>query len=265
MPAARHAAGRDMAALGMHPRLAHMVLRGRAGTRRLACGIAALLSERDRCAAGPARATLTSRTDRSAAGRAATRDGRHVEPCARPARHAAGRAALGRMRPSRAPAVRTGGRRRCRPAAGVRLAGPDRPGQKAAGALRTERRPRRGVRRATAWRRSEYIVVAALDAGEREARIQLAASLDPGDSRTHFAAIDHGGARSHGNPSARPSRAPGAATRPAGAAEEPLPAPPAARARGDARDCARWTRLPAVDAQPRAVAGPGPIVRGQRC
>ncbi len=42
------ALGREMASLGLHPRLAHMVLQGRRlGLGRLACEIAALLTERD--------------------------------------------------------------------------------------------------------------------------------------------------------------------------------------------------------------------------
>jgi ATP-dependent helicase HrpB len=57
------ALGRDMAALGVHPRLAHMVLRARSlGLARLGCEIAAVLSERDplrggrRAGSGPAHA-----------------------------------------------------------------------------------------------------------------------------------------------------------------------------------------------------------------
>jgi ATP-dependent helicase HrpB len=46
--------GRAMAALGFHPRLAHMMLRAReAGAGALACDIAALLSERDIVRVGP--------------------------------------------------------------------------------------------------------------------------------------------------------------------------------------------------------------------
>ena len=48
------ALGRDMATLGIHPRLAHMVLRARSlGRVELACQVAALLSERDPLRAAP--------------------------------------------------------------------------------------------------------------------------------------------------------------------------------------------------------------------
>jgi ATP-dependent helicase HrpB len=58
--------GREMAALPIHPRLAHMVLRSRAlGATALACEVAALLSERDvlRGTAGPIDADITFRLD----------------------------------------------------------------------------------------------------------------------------------------------------------------------------------------------------------
>src|SRR6185437_14674676 len=46
--------GRDMARLGLHPRLAHMLLAAkRLGRGRLAAAIAALLGERDILKAGP--------------------------------------------------------------------------------------------------------------------------------------------------------------------------------------------------------------------
>ena len=58
--------GREMAALPVHPRLAHMLLRSRAlEATPLACEVAALLSERDvfRGTAGPIDADLTMRID----------------------------------------------------------------------------------------------------------------------------------------------------------------------------------------------------------
>ena len=58
--------GREMAALGVHPRLAHMVLRAQGlGLGALGCAVAALLSERDplRAETGPADPDLRSRLD----------------------------------------------------------------------------------------------------------------------------------------------------------------------------------------------------------
>lgn len=58
--------GREMHALPIHPRLAHMILEARAhGAQRLACDVAALLSERDimRGAGAPPDANLAHRVD----------------------------------------------------------------------------------------------------------------------------------------------------------------------------------------------------------
>ncbi len=58
--------GREMAALGLHPRLAHMILRGSAlGVGGVACDLAALLEERDvlRSTSGPTPTDLRLRTE----------------------------------------------------------------------------------------------------------------------------------------------------------------------------------------------------------
>ena len=192
--------GRDMAALGLHPRLAHMVLRGRdLGFERLACWIAALLSERDPLRAGP------GFRDADFAHRIEVLHGRAAPPGMDVDSGAVRRVQrviqqverqLGRMRPSRAPAtphLAEGD------AVGLLLAFayPDRIGRaREGGGGRYALSGGRGATftEATALARSEFIVVAALDAGEREARIQLAASLDPALLETHFSASIHEGA-----------------------------------------------------------------------
>ena len=186
--------GREMAALGVHPRLAHMILRGQAlGLGPLACAVAAVLSERDplRGVAGPADPDLRSRVDAlrgrglppgtSADRGALARIGRVVEQLERrigrraPAGGAAGTAPeeseavglllafaypdrIGRSRGEGGRYVLSGGR-------GAALPGP------------------------SALARSEYLAVAALDAGEREARIQLAAPLSLPLLLQHFGGL----------------------------------------------------------------------------
>jgi ATP-dependent helicase HrpB len=191
--------GRDMAALGLHPRLAHMVLRGRdLGFERLACWIAALLSERDPLRAGP------GFRDSDFAHRIEVLHGRAAPPGMDVDSGAVRRVQrviqqverqLGRMRPSRAsatPHLAEGD------AVGLLLAFayPDRIGRaRESGSGRYALSGGRGAAftEATALARSEFIVVAALDAGDRDARIQLAASLDPALLEAHFAASIHEG------------------------------------------------------------------------
>jgi ATP-dependent helicase HrpB len=192
--------GRDMAALGLHPRLAHMVLRGRdLGFERLACWIAALLSERDPLRAGP------GFRDCDLAPRVALLRGRGAPPGMDVDSAAVRRVQrtiqqverqLGRIRPSRAPAPPQVGEGE---AVGLLLAFayPDRIGRiREGGSGRYTLSGGRGATftEATALAGSEFIVVAALDAGEREARIQLAASLDPALLEQHFNAAIHDGA-----------------------------------------------------------------------
>ncbi|MEI8394229.1 MAG: ATP-dependent helicase HrpB [Rhodospirillaceae bacterium] len=56
--------GREMARLGAHPRLAHLMVRGRAAGRgALACALAALLGERDILRSGPRDADLRTRVE----------------------------------------------------------------------------------------------------------------------------------------------------------------------------------------------------------
>ena len=187
--------GREMATLGMHPRLAHMVLRARGlglGLARLACEIAAVLSERDPVRAGPGPTDPDLRTRLDALhGRAlphgitADRAGlRRIERVVQQVERQLARSS----RPNR-----DGTGQVAEPdAAGLLLAFayPDRIGRARAGT--DGRYALSGGRGAVlpgpaALARSEYIVVAALDAGEREARIQLAAPLDPQRLEKHFA------------------------------------------------------------------------------
>ena len=186
--------GREMAALGVHPRLAHMILRGQAlGLGPLACAVAAVLSERDplRSVTGPADPDLRSRVDAlrgrglppgtSADRGALARIGRVVEQLERrierraPAGGAAGTApeesqAVGLLLafayPDRIARSRgEGGRYVLSGGRGAALPGP------------------------SALARSEYLAVAALDAGEREARIQLAAPLSLSLLLEHFGGL----------------------------------------------------------------------------
>jgi ATP-dependent helicase HrpB len=187
------ALGRAMAALGVHPRLAHMLLRAQAlGLGRLGCELAGLISERDplRVDAGAPDPDLRTRIEalRGQAlppGVAADRAGlrrveRVVQQLARQLyRHDA-------SSPTATTTVAEAD------AVGLLLAFayPDRIGRaRAAGSGRYVLSGGRGavLPGPAALARSEYIVVAALDAGDREARIQLAAPVDLALLLEHFA------------------------------------------------------------------------------
>jgi len=187
--------GRDMAALGVHPRLAHMILRAQQlGLGRLGCEIAAVLSERDplRSAAGPTDPDLRSRldalhrrdlppgttADRGAlariervAGQLARRLPRRAAATAGPDAAGAESAAVGLLLafayPDRIGRSRgeTGGRYVLSGGRGAALPGP------------------------SALARAEYLAVAALDAGDREAGIQLAAPVELPLLLRHFGAL----------------------------------------------------------------------------
>ncbi len=192
--------GRDMARLGLHPRLAHLVLRAAdLGHATLGAELAALLSERDplRAAGGPPDPDLHHRLE--------VLHGRPPPPG-----HVADRGALERIRRVAGQVARQLDRRRRAPAAAT-VAAPS-PAE-AVGLLLAFAYPDRiarsrgedagryllaGGRGAalpgpSALARSELLVVAVLDAGEREARIQLAAPLDPALVETHLGALleDH--------------------------------------------------------------------------
>jgi len=172
--------GREMARLGVHPRLAHMLLRARAlGQVPLAAQLAALLSERDllRASAGPRDADIRTR----------------LELMRGEASAAVDRAALQRARRAAGDLARElGGRGGGEGDAGVLLAFayPDRIGRRRVGgegrfALANGRGAAFAGAEALAQR--EFIVAVDLDDRERDARILLAAPLEPADLLEHFA------------------------------------------------------------------------------
>jgi ATP-dependent helicase HrpB len=172
--------GREMAQLGVHPRLAHMLLRARAlGDVQLAADFAALLSERDllRGAAGARDADIRARLDVFRSDRVP---------------QGVDRGALERARRmSRDLARRVGGDARGAGDAGVLLAFayPDRIGRRRAGGdARYTLANGRGAHFADAQSlgRQEFIVAVDLDDRERDARILLAAPLSRDDLEEHF-------------------------------------------------------------------------------
>ena len=186
--------GREMASLGMHPRLAHMVLRGaEIGHGTLACRIAALLSERDplRAAPGSRDPDLWHRIE-ALDGRAPPPgmdlDGgalRRIERVVSQLERHLDRRRHGEERPTDTLSREA--------ATGLLLAHayPDRIGR--ARGTGSGRYLLSGGRGATIsdpcpLARAEYVVAAALDAGDREARIQLAAALDPSLLARYFPA-----------------------------------------------------------------------------
>lgn len=196
--------GRDMAGLGLHPRLAHMVLRARVlGLGGLACKIAALLTERDplRSAPGARDPDIFHRVEvlrgRTAPAHFDVDEGaiRRVARVAQQIERQLGRTVL--TRSGHGDAAASSERRHARTPDNeigllLAFAYPDRIGRARDGAAgRYVLSGGRGAvfRDPTALARSEFIVVAALDAGDREARIQLAASLDPALLEQHFAPV----------------------------------------------------------------------------
>lgn len=176
------AAGRSMSALGVHPRLAHMILRGaRLGHLTLAVRIAALLSERDllRGVAHERDPDLRIRLDALSESRPRTAafDGQAVQRVRQAADQIMRRARSVRL-PDHAshPALADDD------ATGLLLAFayPDRIGRLRDG--RVGQYLLSGghgaqLRDSAALARSEFIVAATLDAGAADARIELAAPL----------------------------------------------------------------------------------------
>jgi ATP-dependent helicase HrpB len=175
--------GRSMARLALHPRLAHMVLRGRElGAGDLACELAALLAERDllRRQDGPTDADLGVRLDllrgttqRQDTDREALRRARSEARICREARTGHRPAAVSAASPGLI----------------LGLAYPDRIAQ---------RRPGEGGRfllrngqgaflEPQPLSREEYLVAAELDGQARESRILLASPLTLEEIETHLA------------------------------------------------------------------------------
>lgn len=187
------AIGRQMAELGLHPRLAHMVLRGREiGVQQLACEIAALLSERDPVRlTGPARNTdLQLRID--ALQGLGTPAGVDVSLPSLERIRRVQRQMERRLARLPAPASATVAAPPEPGAAGllVAMAYPDRIGKaRKPGSGRYLLSGGRGAvfRQATDMSKHEHIVAAALDRGTPEAQIHLAIPLDARLAEKYFA------------------------------------------------------------------------------
>ena len=177
--------GRAMAALGPHPRLAHMMLRGRAlGLGGLACDIAALLEERDIVKVGPGSrdADLCLRLEvlRAGAGHALGVDRGAAQRVAQAARYHRRRLGVGDG----------GGDDPGRAGLLLAFAYPDRIAQRRPGGERQYRLANgRGAFFAAPepLAAADLLAVADLDGDRREARIFLAAPLAPADLEEHFA------------------------------------------------------------------------------
>jgi ATP-dependent helicase HrpB len=186
--------GRMLAKLGTHPRLAHMLVRaGEHGAARLACDLAAILSERDilRAGVGARDADLRLRVavlrgDVRDLPQGITVDARAKNQASRSSAHWQRDFTHGRA-DSADPHEWTG----------ILLAWayPDRIGRARTDGGRYLLANGRGARfgEVQALSKAEFIVAAELDGAEREARIFLAAPLQLADLEEHFSAqiLDH--------------------------------------------------------------------------
>jgi ATP-dependent helicase HrpB len=181
--------GRALAAMGAHPRLAHMLIKGRDfKAQRLASDLAAILSERDILRAVPGARDVDLRLRIAALRREAglpgglSVDSRALNQAARSSAHWQRELGAGAGAGDADPHVWTG------PLAA--LAYPDRIGRARDGSGRYLLANGRGARfgEAQALSKSEFIVAAELDGAERDARIFLAAPLRLDDIERHFAA-----------------------------------------------------------------------------
>ena len=170
--------GREMAAFGMHPRLAHMLLRAKAlGLGPLACDVAALLEERDILSGEAARdPDLRLRIERLASAREHGGAAGAVRRAASEHRRRLG---------VTGPAARID-------EAGllVALAYPDRIAQRRPGeAARFLLAGGGGAALEGPWAlgRESYLAIADLDGDRREARIWRAAPISVADLEAHFA------------------------------------------------------------------------------
>jgi len=182
--------GKAMARLAMHPRLAHMALKGRdLGLGGLACDLAALLAERDvlKAAAGCRDSDLRLRVE-------ALRFGRDLDP-----RHGLrlDRGALARARQAardwrRRLGLKAGEAEGSPAESGLLLAFayPDRIARRRGGDRRYALSQGGGAVFADAEPLSaeDWLVAAELDGDRREARVFLAAPLAKADIDSHFAA-----------------------------------------------------------------------------
>jgi ATP-dependent helicase HrpB len=185
-------AGRSMAALPLHPRLAHMIRRAEAlGLGQAACDIAALLSERDVLSADQKRsADFLIRLEALQAFRARGRDGARA--------FGADPAACQRADQASRQYVRLIQDRDTETARDIDRTGwllafayPDRIAQqRSTGDVRYLLASGRGVRlpRQEHRMRPPYLVAASLDAGETEGTIYLAAAIELDALRDHLGA-----------------------------------------------------------------------------
>jgi ATP-dependent helicase HrpB len=182
--------GRELEKLGMHPRLAHMLVKSRdAGAERLACDLAAILSERDilRSAPGARDADLRLRIavlrgDRREVPAGITVDSRAKDQAQRTSGNWQ-RDLARKPRDSADPHEATG----------ILLAWayPDRIGQSRAENGRYLLANGRGARfsEPQALAKAKFIVAAELDGAEREARIFLAAPVSLENLEKYFTAL----------------------------------------------------------------------------
>jgi ATP-dependent helicase HrpB len=179
--------GRALAAAGAHPRLAHMLVKGRAlGAARLSCDLAAILSERDvlRTAPGTRDVDLRWRVSALRGARdlppGLTVDSRALQQAVRSSANWQ-REFHGGAHEAADPHTWTG--------VLVGLAYPDRIGRARDGGGRYLLANGGGARfsEPQALAKSEFIVAAELDGAEREARIFLAAPIELAALERHFA------------------------------------------------------------------------------
>jgi ATP-dependent helicase HrpB len=181
--------GRQLASVGAHPRLAHMLVKGRdIGAPQLACDLAAILSERDvlRAAPGARDVDLRLRVGVLRGDRGALPCGLSVD--SRALREALRSSATWRRTLGGADAAASGPD----DSTGVlvALAYPDRIGRARDAAGRYLLANGRGARfsEPQALAKSEFIVAPELDGADREARIFLAAPIGRADLERHFGA-----------------------------------------------------------------------------
>ncbi len=182
--------GRELAALGMHPRLAHMLLKSRTlGAPRLACDLAAILSERDVLRAAPGARDVDMRL-RTAVMRGDKRD---LQPGIGIDERALTQAKRTSAQWQRdfVRGVRDSADPDTAPGILLSFAYPDRIGRARSQDGRYLLSNGRGARFAEpqALSKSEFIVAAELDGAEREARIFLAAPIALADLEEYSAAL----------------------------------------------------------------------------
>ena len=186
--------GRAMARIGTHPRLAHMLIRAQTlGAVRLACDIAAIVSERDllRAGVGSRDADIRLRLDVLHGGRREIPTGMSVDDRALTQARKTSAQWQRQFSVGGAPSVRDA------PSSADALTGvllgfayPDRIGRSRGEGGRYVLANGRGAlfSEAQALTRSEFLVAAEVDGGDRDARIYLAAPLTLADIEEHFAA-----------------------------------------------------------------------------